>query len=93
MYYDIPRIRTFADAEKYFNATKPFSRGRNKGKVPVGTRSRGYITMEKVDDKTEPLRYVLRYWDTKQGDKGRTTTNAARCPTLGDVNLCDYNII
>ena len=39
MYYDIPRIRTFADAEKYFNATKPFSRGRKKGKVPVGNLS------------------------------------------------------
>ena len=90
MYYDIPRIRTFADAEKYFNATKPFSRGRNKGKVPVGTRSRGYITMEKVEDKTEPLRYVLRYWDTKHGANGRTLTYTADDPHLVDVNLRDY---
>ena len=67
MYYDIPRIRTFADAEKYFNATKPFSRGRKKGKVPVGTRSRGYVTLDKVDDKT----YVLCYLDDKYGG-GRT---------------------
>ena len=49
MYYDIPRIRTFADAEKYFNANKPFVRGWKKGKVPVGNRARGYITMEKVE--------------------------------------------
>lgn len=86
MYYDIPRISTFADAEKYFNATEPFSRGRKKGKVPVGTRSRGYITMEKVDSKT----YVLRYWDKRDGASGRTLTYTADDPHLVDVNLRDY---
>ena len=86
MYYDIPRISTFADAEKYFNATKPFSRGRKKGKVPVGTRSRGYITMEKVDSKT----YVLRYWDKQDGASGRTLTYTADDPHLVNVNLRDY---
>lgn len=86
MYYDIPRIRTFADAEKYFNATEPFSRGRKKGKVPVGTRSRGYITMEKVDSKT----YVLRYWDKQDRASGRTLTYTADDPHLVDVNLRDY---
>lgn len=86
MYYDIPRIRTFADAEKYFNATEPFSRGRKKGKVPVGTRSRGYITMEKVDNKT----YVLRYWDKQDRASGRTLTYTADDPHLVDVNLRDY---
>ena len=90
MYYDIPRIRTFADAEKYFNATKPFSRGRNKGKVPVGNRTRGYITMEKVDDKTEPLRYVLRYWDKQDRASGRTLTYTADNPHLVNINLRDY---
>ena len=86
MYYDIPRISTFADAEKYFNATEPFSRGRKKGKVPVGTRSRGYITMEKVDSKT----YVLRYWDKQDGASGRTLTYTADDPHLVNVNLRDY---
>lgn len=85
MYYDIPRIRTFADAEKYFNATKPFSRGRKKGKVPVGTRSRGYVTLDKVDDKT----YVLCYLDNKYGG-GRTLTYKADTPHLVDINLRDY---
>jgi len=86
MYYDIPRIRTFADAEKYFNATKPFVKGRKKGKVPVGNRARGYITMEKVDDKT----YVLRYWDRNGGDYGRTLTYKADTPHLVNINLRDY---
>ena len=86
MYYDIPRIRTFADAEKYFNATRPFSRGRKKGKVPVGNRARGYITMEKVEDKS----YVLRYWDRNDGDYGRTLTYKADTPHLVDINLRDY---
>ena len=87
MYYDIPRIRTFADAEKYFNATKPFVKGRKRGKVPVGTRSRGYITMEKVDDKT----YVLRYWDkSNDGDNGRSLTYKADTPHLVSINLRDY---
>lgn len=86
MYYDIPRIRTFADAEKYFNATKPFSRGRKKGKVPVGNRTRGYITMEKVEDKS----YVLRYWDKNDGDYGRTLTYKADTPHLVNINLRDY---
>ena len=86
MYYDIPRISTFADAEKYFNATEPFSRGRKKGKVPVGTRSRGYITMEKVDNKT----YVLSYWDKRDRASGRTLTYTADDPHLVDVNLRDY---
>jgi hypothetical protein len=87
MYYDIPRIRTFADAEKYFNATKPFSRGRKKGKVPVGNRTRGYITMEKVDGKT----YVLSYWDTA-GSHGRTLTYKADTPHLIYLDLRDYYI-
>lgn len=86
MYYDIPRIRTFADAEKYFNATKPFVRGRKIGKVPVGNRSRGYITMEKVEDKS----YVLRYWDRNDGDHGRTLTYKADTPHLPTLNLRDY---
>jgi len=86
MYYDIPCIRTFADAEKYFNATEPFSRGRKKGKVPVGTRSRGYITLEKVDSKT----YVLRYWDKKDGASGRSLTYKADTPHLVSINLRDY---
>lgn len=87
MYYDIPRIRTFADAEKYFNATKPFVKGRKIGKVPVGNRSRGYITMEKVEDKS----YVLRYWDNKlDRDNGRTLTYKADTPHLVDINLRDY---
>lgn len=86
MYYDIPRIRTFADAEKYFNATKPFVKGRKKGKVPVGNRSRGYITMEKVEDKS----YVLRYWDKNDLDHGRTLTYKADTPHLVDINLRDY---
>jgi len=88
MYYDIPRIRTFADAEKYFNATKPFSRGRKKGKVPVGNRARGYITMEKVEDKS----YVLRYWDKDNRDYGRTLTYKADTPHLVNINLLDYNL-
>jgi len=88
MYYDIPRIRTFADAEKYFNATKPFSRGRKKGKVPVGNRARGYITMEKVEDKS----YVLRYWDKNNRDYGRTLTYKADTPHLVNINLQDYNL-
>lgn len=87
MYYDIPRISTFADAEKYFNATKPFVKGRKRGKVPVGTRSRGYITMEKVDDKT----YVLRYWDkSNDRDNGRSLTYKADTPHLVSINLRDY---
>ena len=86
MYYDIPRISTFADAEKYFNATKPFVKGRKRGKVPVGTRSRGYITMEKVDNKT----YVLSYWDKRDRASGRTLTYTADDPHLVDVNLRDY---
>ena len=86
MYYDIPCIRTFADAEKYFNATEPFSRGRKKGKVPVGTRSRGYITLEKVDSKT----YVLRYWDKKDGASGWSLTYKADTPHLVSINLRDY---
>ncbi len=88
MYYDIPRIRTFADAEKYFNATKPFVKGNKKGKVPVGTRSRGYVTLDKVDDKT----YVLCYLDNKYGRRiaGRTLTYKADTPHLVDINLRDY---
>ena len=88
MYYDIPRIRTFADAEKYFNATKPFVKGRKKGKVPVGNRTRGYITMEKVEDKS----YVLRYWDKCQGSgaNGRSLTYKADTPHLVNINLRDY---
>ena len=71
---------------KYFNATRPFSRGRKKGKVPVGNRARGYITMEKVEDKS----YVLRYWDRNDGDYGRTLTYKADTPHLVDINLRDY---
>ena len=52
-YEDVPCIRTYAEAKRYFEATKPYSKGRHKGKTPVGKRSRSnwiYINMHEGKD-------------------------------------------
>ena len=49
-FYDVPVIRTYEEAKKYFQKTTPFSKGRFKGKTPLGNRSRGWLHIDEGKD-------------------------------------------
>jgi len=49
-FYDVPVIRTYEEAKKYFQTTTPFSKGRFKGKTPLGNRSRGWLHIDEGKD-------------------------------------------
>ena len=49
-FYDVPVIRTYEEAKKYFQTTTPYSKGRYKGKTPLGNRSRGWLHIDEGKD-------------------------------------------
>lgn len=60
--YDVPVIRTYEEAKDYFQRTAPFSKGRFKGKTPLGNRSRGWLHID------EGKNYYRISWFNKPED-------------------------
>ena len=88
MYEDVKPIRTYAEADAYFNKTKPFVKGKSKGKVPVGNRNRGWLNLSKTSSG-----YVLNFSAYGNGIEGkRTITYDQANPLVATVDLRNYAI-
>ena len=88
MYEDVKPIRTYAEADAYFNKTKPFVKGKSKGKVPIGNRNRGWLNLSKTSSG-----YVLNFSAYGNGIEGkRTITYDQANPLVATVDLRNYAI-
>ena len=83
MYEDVKPIRTYAEADAYFNKTEPFSKGANKGKVPVGNRNRGWLNLSKTSSG-----YLLECG----AGSGRTITYQKDNPLTATLDLRNYRV-
>lgn len=87
MYQDVPVIRTYEEAEQYYNKTARFSKGRNVGLRPVGNRNRGWLNMRKGDDC-----YQIGFWyglDAFREDR-KTITYYKDKPNQAVLNIPSY---
>ena len=89
MYEDVPVIRTYEEAEQYYNRTIRFSKGRNVGLRPVGNRNRGWLNMRKGDDC-----YQISFWYglNSFGEDNRTITYYKDKPNQAVLNIPRYSI-